>query len=146
MTMSGVTSAAPPRRRSPLLIIAIIVVALLVICGIGFFAIFGLALNATQPAADAGQVYMTALSNGDYQKAFDLSSPSLQQEAVNAEGLKAALSSKEPASWNFTSRNVNNDQGELQGTTSYKDGTTGTVDIVLNKIGNDWKVAGIHFQ
>lgn len=142
----GAPVVAPPRRRSPLLIIGIIVVALLLVCGIGFFAIFGLALNATQPVADAGQTYMTALSNGDYSKAFDLSAPSLQQEAGNAQGLQTALSSKQPVSWNFTSRNVNNDQGELQGTDTYKDGTTGTVDLVLSKIGNDWKVAGVHFQ
>ena len=73
-------------------------------------------------------------------------SQSLQQEAGDAQGLQNALSSKQPQSWTFTSRNINNDQGTLSGTASYKDGTTGTVDLVLVKVGNDWKVAGISMK
>jgi hypothetical protein len=144
MGMTGM--APPPRRRSPLLIIGIIVVAFLLLCGVGVALLIGGVFAATQPVANAGDAYMTALRDADYNKAFDLSTPSLQQEAGNADGLKAALSSKKPASWSFTSRNISNNQGSLSGTTSYADGTTGTVDMVLNQVGNDWKVAGISLK
>ena len=141
---------APPRKRSPLLIILAIVVGVIVLCGVatvlGVGGILGGVLAATQPVANAGDAYMTALRDGDYNKAFDLSAPSLQQEAGNAAGLEAALSFKQPATWGFTSRNINNNDGSLSGTTTYKDGSTGTVDMALTKVGNDWKVTGIQLK
>jgi hypothetical protein len=145
----GTTVTAPPppaRRRSPLLIIGIIVLALVVVCGIGGALLVGGVINATQPVYDAGQTYMTALRDGDYNKAYDLSAPSLQQEAGNAEGLQSVLGTKPLASWNFTSRSINNNQGSLEGTTTYTDGSTGTVTMALTQVGNAWKVAGISLK
>ncbi len=142
----GVPNVAPPRRRSPLLIIGIIVVALLLVCGGGGFLLFTVVINATQPVVDAGEVYLTALRDGDYNKAFNLSSQSLQQQVGNAQGLQTALSSKPVASWSITSRSINNGQGALSGTTTYKNGETGTVDMVLNKVGNNWKVSGVSLK
>ena len=144
MGMTGM--APPPRRRSPLLIIGIIVLALLLLCGIGVAVLVGGVFSLTQPVANAGDAYMAALRDGNYSKAFDLSTPSLQQEVGNADGLKSALSSKQPKSWSFTSRSINNNQGSLSGTASYADGTTGTVDVVLTQVGNDWKVEGISLK
>ncbi|MDQ3931172.1 MAG: DUF4864 domain-containing protein, partial [Chloroflexota bacterium] len=128
---------------SPLLIIGIIVLALVLLCGIGGALLVGGVLNATQPIANAGEAYMAALRDGDFAKAYDMSAPALQQEVGSAEGLQTALSAKQLASWSFTSRNINNGQGALSGTTAYKDGSTGTVDMALTQVGNDWKVAGI---
>ncbi len=142
----GAANIAPPRRRSPLLIIGIIVIVLLVLCGVGFFALFAVINTATQPVVDAGDAYMTALRDGNYTQAFNLSAPALQQQVTDAAGLQTALSSKQPTSWSWNSKSVNNDQGALSGTTSYKDGTTGTVDVALSKIGNDWKVTGISLK
>lgn len=142
----AVTGVPPKRKRSPLLIIGGIVLVLVLLCVAGFAALGGLVLGATQPVANAGEAYMTALRDGDYSKAFDLSSTALQQEVGNAQGLQTGLSSKQPARWSFTSRNVSNNQGNLSGTTTYKDGTSGTVDMVLTQVGNDWKVAGVSMK
>jgi hypothetical protein len=129
-----------------LLIIGIIVLALVLICGIGGALLVGGVLNATQPVVDAGNAFMTALRDGDYNKAYDLSAPVLQQDAGNVEGLQAALGTKPVASWSFNSRNISNNQGSLEGTTTYTDGSTGTVTMALTQVGKDWKVAGVSLK
>jgi len=144
--MMGAPMAPPPRRRSPLLIIGIVVVALIVVCAIGFFAIFGIALTATQPVVDAGNTYMTALRDGDYAKAFSMSTQTLQQQVGDAQGLQTAIGDQQPATWSFDSRNVNNDLGDLTGTATYKSGKSGPLHIQFNKVGNDWKVSFIQLQ
>ncbi len=105
--------------------------------------LFNTVMNATQPVVNAGEAYMTALRDGDYTRAFELSDSALQQEAGDAEGLEAALGQRQLSGWSFTSRAINNAQGTLSGTTTYTNGETGTVDMVLTQVGNDWKVAGI---
>ncbi len=142
----GMVGAPPRRKRSPLLIIGGILLVLLVICGGGIAVLVGGVLNATQPIANVGDAYMTALRDGDYAKAFSLSDPSLQQEVKDAGGLQTALGSKQVATWSLTSRNISNNQGSLSGTTTYKTGESGTVDIALTQVGNDWKVAGISLK
>jgi hypothetical protein len=134
---------APPSRRSPLLIIGGIMLALLLLCGVGGFLLFNTVMNATQPVVNAGEAYMAALRDGDFTRAFEMSDTALQQEVGDAEGLQAALGDKQLASWSFTSRAINNAQGTLSGTTAYTNGETGTVDMTLTQVGNNWKVAGI---
>ncbi len=75
---TGVPGLAPARRRSPLLIIIGIVVGLLLLCGVGIALLIGGVLATTQPVVNAGDAYMTALRDGNYSKAFDLSASSLQ--------------------------------------------------------------------
>ena len=145
-TGTTVTAPPPPRGRSPLLIIGIIVLAVVLICGIGGALLVGGVLNATQPIANAGEAYMTALRDGDYNRAYDLSAPALQQEAGSAEGLQTVLGTKPLASWSFNSRNISNNQGSLEGTTTYTDGSTGTVTMALTQVGSDWKVSGISLK
>jgi hypothetical protein len=140
------TTEAPRRGRSPLLIIGIIVLALILLCGVGGVALFTGVMNATQPVADAGEAYLTALRDGNYSRAYDLSSSALQQEAGDAEGLQAALGSKQLSGWSFTSRNISNNQGSLAGTTTYTNGETGTVEMALTQESNAWKVAGISLK
>jgi hypothetical protein len=142
----GMVGAPPRRKRSPLLIIGGILLVLVLLCGGGIVLLVGGVLSATQPIANVGEAYMTALRDGDYNKAFSLSDPSLQAQVKGAEGLQAALGSKQVATWSFTSRNITNNQGGLSGTTTYKTGESGTVDVVLTQVGNDWKVSGISLK
>lgn len=137
---------APPKRRSPLLFILLTILGVIVVCVVGVFLLIGGIFAATQPVVDAGDAYMAALRDTDYSRAFDLSSTALQQKAVDASGLETALSSKVPATWTFTSRGINNNDGSLSGNDTYKDGTTGTVELSLLKEGDKWKVDGINLK
>lgn len=139
-----------PRKKSPLLLILAIVGGVIVLCVVGIIvfagSIFGGVMALTQPVVDAGDSYMSALRDGDYGRAFELSAPSLQDEVGNAAGLEDALGFKQPASWTFTSRSIRNGEGRVSGDTKYKAGDSGTVEIILTQINNEWKVLGISLR
>ncbi len=129
-----------------LLIVGGIVLLGIILCAVlvggGVFAIF----QATQPVVDAGDKFMTALRDGNYQQAYDMAGAQLQKDAQNAQGLETALSSFQPKTWTFTSRNINNNQGQLEGTTTYANDTAGTVTLTLEQVGSEWKVIGANFK
>ncbi|MDE3090573.1 MAG: hypothetical protein KGJ80_14425, partial [Chloroflexota bacterium] len=97
------------------LLIAAVVVGLCICC---FVAIIGISIlggfGLTQPAADAGEKFMQSLKVGDYDTAYALCHPSLQQKLGGAQGLKRLVENgkAQPTTWNFTSRNVDNAQGQ----------------------------------
>jgi hypothetical protein len=134
--------------RRIVLIVAGAVLVLIVLCvvvlGGGIAAIF----QATQPVADASEKFMVALRDGNYQQAYDMCTPTLQSELSDASGLENMITSanRKPATWSFTSRNINNDRGEVGGTATFADNTAGTVSIVLMKSGNDWKIEGFNLK
>ncbi len=125
------------------------VVALLCVCtlgGIGIFTIIG--ANAySQPLADAGDAFLGALRDGNYAKAYSLCSTSLQRQFGNAQGLQRAVESSntKPKSWSFSSRNVVNDNGTLQGNATLVGGE-GTVELGLVKVGDTWKIDDVSLK
>jgi hypothetical protein len=129
-----------------LLIVGAVLLVLIVGCVVLFGSIIGGAIGLTQPAADAGDKFMAAVRDGDYNRAYDLSTPALQQEVGNADGLRQALESHAPATWTFLSRNINNDVAGLTGTTTYKDGSQGTVDMELRQVDGNWKVSFVDLK
>ncbi|CAG0956950.1 hypothetical protein ANRL3_00617 [Anaerolineae bacterium] len=131
---------------------------ILIIGGIGvllcvclFVVIIGIAvvggLGMTQPTADVGEKFMTALKTGDYDTAYGLCHPALQQKLGGASGLKRLVESgkAQPSKWNFSSRNVNNDEGTLEGTVTMAGGE-GTVKLELVKVGSDWKIVSFNLK
>ena len=108
--------------------------------------LFNTVMNATQPVVEAGEVYLTALRDGDYTRAYDMSASALQQEVGDAEGLQVLMAERQLATWSITSRSINNSQGNLSGTTTYTNGETGTVEMALTQVGNEWKVSGLSLR
>lgn len=132
-------------NKKVVVVIAVVAVVLcLVLVGIGAVIGFGV-LGATQPAADTGEKFMQALKAGDYAAANALCLPALQQKVGNAQGLKRIVESgkAQPTTWTFTSREVNNDQAQLQGAVAMQGGE-GTVTLDLLKVGSDWKVSAFN--
>lgn len=109
-----------------------------VILGIGTTL---LATNLTQPMATAGDTFMNTLKAGDYTQAFNLSTATLQSQVKDAAGLEAALKNKQPTSWSWTARSINNGVGRLEGSAAFADGTKGTATLELSQVGTDWKVS-----
>lgn len=135
-----------PKKRSPLLIIIGAIVLAAIICVVAIFLLVGGIFTLTQPVVDAGDAYMTALRDANYNTAFDLSSSALQNEVNNASGLEDALSAKKPSTWSFSSRSINGDTGHLSGTATYSDGKVGTVELSLVKQNGAWKVDGVRLN
>ena len=122
------------------------IVAVILACILIFVFVFVLANNLTQPMTNAGDAFMNALKAGDYDTAYGMCTTSLQQEVGDANGLKTGLLSLQPTTWNWDSRSVTNGQGQLSGTATFSDGKSNPVSLVLQQVGNDWKVAGVNLR
>ena len=139
-------------NRKVLLIIGAVLLALCLLCGliIGAVTLFPIVLGfgATQPAADAGEAFMTALKSGSYPQAYGMCAPALQQELKSPQGLQQLVTNGkvQPASWSFSSRNVNGNSAQLDGTATFANGTQGTVRIVLAQNGSVWQVVGFNLK
>lgn len=131
--------------RKVILIVGGVVLLLLVLCGVLFGGGILALMGATQPVVDASDKFMTALRDNNFTGAYDMCAPSLQSELGDAAGLEAFVKDggRQPATWNFTSRSINNDEGVVEGTATFAGGATGTARVVLSKVGNDWKISGL---
>ncbi len=135
-------------NKKVLLLIGILVLLALGACvlliSLGVFA----GVSATKPIADVGKAFMTALKDGDYARAFALCSTDLQTELGDAGQLQALIEdgNAQPASWKFSSRNISDDQGQLEGTVTFTGDRPGTLSIILARVDDEWKVAGFDFQ
>ena len=136
------------QNKGPWIIVLIVVGVLVLCCAlIGVFVLVtggtavGAALGLTQPAVDAGNEFMQALKDEDYEKAYDLCAPNIQEELGSVEGLQDFIESAErqPEEWKFSSREVNNDVADLSGPATFRFGEA-TLTLQLTKLGDNWKV------
>lgn len=139
---------APPKRsmRNILLIVAGVALLLIVGCVVLFGSVIAAAFNATQPVADAGERFMSAMRDGDFEGAYNMMTPALQTEFGTLEDFSGRVEGSRPTTWTFTSRNIENNVGKLSGTATFEDSAQGNFGLVLDKVGNDWKVSGIDFN
>jgi len=107
--------------------VLVVAMAALSACGVG---------DANKTAND----FMTALKGGDYEAAYGMLSPTLQQEIGDAEGLQAAVPGT-MSEWSFTSFNVENNTATVQGTGQGPDGLY-EVGVVLENADGKWWVTG----
>lgn len=123
-------------------IVICLCLAVLVVAG-GAAGILGI----TQPTADAGDKFMQALKSANYEDANALMTPELQKKVGGAQGLKKMMENgkAQPTQWTFTERNVNNNEGHLEGTVTMLSGQ-GTVTLDLVKSGDAWKVIAFNLK
>lgn len=109
---------------------------------------FGGAMLLTSGAADAGNSFMTSLTAGNYDKAWGDCHPALQQKIGSVQKLKDIVEggNAKPVSFAISSRNVNNDEGKLEGTATLSGNRQANLVVELAKSGNDWKVIGFNIK
>lgn len=134
-------------KKIVLIIAAVLLVLCLLCAGVGVLAVV-LGMGATQPIVDVGDQFMNALKSEDYNRAYALCAPSLQQELRNAQGLANLIRNArvQPVQWSYSSRNINNDQGQLEGTVTFVGNREGTLQLVLTQVGGTWKIAGFRLR
>ena len=135
-------------NRKTLLIIGAVILGLCLVCVCVITAAVGLGLLGTQPTATAGENFMTALKNGDAAGAYNLCTPALQRELGSAQGLDTRIKNGkvQPTAWSFSSRNVNNDTAQLDGTVTFTGNREGNVTLVLAQVGGEWKISGFNLK
>jgi hypothetical protein len=137
---------APKRNTRRWVLIALVALGLLCACGCGVVTLAGggiaALLGITQPIADAGDAFMQDLSAGDFDSAFRRMSTAGQAAVGDPNTLGGIIDQPglRPAEWNFTSRNIENNTDTLEGTVTFIDGRTGTVDMTLVQEGEEWKI------
>ena len=141
------TTKTGSNNRKWLMIGGIGCAAVFLLCICIVVAAFALGMLGTQPSADAGEAFMTALKNSDYAGAYALCAPDLQNKLVNAQGLQRLVEGGKarPTVWSFSSRNVTNGQAELSGTVTMVGGQ-GTVTLSLIQVGDQWKIIAFNLQ
>jgi hypothetical protein len=120
----------------------------IVSCVIFAGGLFATIMGATQPVVDASDSFLNALKDGNYERAYALSSPSLQQELQNPQGFQRILGiNRLPLkSWTYTNRSINNQQGQVVGNGELDDGRTVAITLQLVQTGGEWKVSSFNFR
>lgn len=84
--------------------------------------------------------FMVALKGGNYEAAFDLFAMDLRQEIGSADNLRtlAQTNGVIPETWSFTNTKVSTEDGDVigtvEGTVTYKDGSSGELQIYMLKV------------
>ena len=117
-------------------------------CIVLFVVIFGAATRLTQPAADAGDAFLTAIQQADYARGYGLCSSDLQNEFGSAANLEDWFKSNgiEPVAWSYSSRSVSGDTAELIGSLTLTGGQEAAMSIFLINVGDAWRIDGFHLE
>jgi len=118
-------------------------VGLVLLCIVG--AIVFLVFRLTAPMTAEGEKFLATLGSGSVETAYGMTSTAMrtgQSQASFADIVKAyGLDGFESASW--SSRNINNDRGTLEGTVRTKKGGSVPLTIEMIKESGTWKVLSI---
>ena len=123
----------------------IILIALLGVLIVGG-GIVALALNLTRPVVTASDGFMTALKDGDFEAAYAMGTPALQQELGSGQRIGELFAVARPVSWSWSSRSIRNGTGRVSGSVTYSTGSNGDVAIYLLPEGDVWKISGFRMN
>jgi len=140
--------AAPKKGRSPIFWIGLGCCGCLVLVAAFVALIGGAAMFATRGVVEAVRAQLTQIKAGDMEGAYARMSDSYRATHSSADfaafvGRHPGL--KENSDSTFTTRNVNNDKGHLEGYLMAASGAKETVTYELVKSG-DWKIEDIKFE
>lgn len=114
---------------------------------IAFIAIvFTLVFSLTQPMVDGADAFMGALKDGRYEQAYQRAAPSLQQELGSAEAFGAGIGAYRPIEWSWSQRSVRNGIGNVSGRATWQGGNSGTAEIQLHQVNDEWRVVAFRFN
>ena len=105
-----------------------------------------LVLSLTRPVVNGADAFMGALKGGQYELAYARAAPSLQQEVGDAEGLSARIGPYRPQSWSWSQRKLRNGIGLVSGSATWQGGNTGTAQIELHQVNDEWRVVAFRFN
>jgi len=140
--MDAMDNGRPGRRWRPWHFIAIGGGVLVAFVAIVFILVFSL----TKPVVAGADAFMGALKDGRYEQAYARAAPSLQREVGNAEGLAARIGSYRPQDWGWSQRQLRNGIGQVSGRATWQGGDTGTAELELHQVNDEWRVVAFRFN
>jgi hypothetical protein len=151
--MSGFAVPAPPapapkerRGMAKGLAVGCGAAFLLVVAAIS--VVLAIAFGATAPATRAADHFLAHLRDDEYAAAYQMATPALQRQLVDAGGLKKIVDRGDahPREWKLTTRKVESGTGECAGSVTLKNGREERIEISLEQHGETWRVSGFHFR
>jgi hypothetical protein len=127
----------------PLLLVpvaAIVAAGIALALGIVFFV-----LTLVQPIVTVGDGFMAALQANNDAQAYALFDPDLQRELSSVAGLSSRMRDHRPAEWSWSTRSIRNGVGRLEGSYTSSEGRSGTIQIILRQVDNDWRIVSFRF-
>jgi hypothetical protein len=125
------------KNRVRLFALAVVLAAVTVSCGL---------TQDMSAVSDTGNAFMTALKDGDHAKSYALLAPDLQTELGGTlESWTEFATPRNFSQWSFSNTKLENDTGQLDGEATLSPDTY-TVSLVLKKVNNEWKIAGIDIK
>jgi hypothetical protein len=142
MTDLGSTTAAKPRRFK---LRYLVIAGVLAIAACGTLLVTTV-LTVTRPVVDGADAFMGAIRDGHYDQAYARAAPSLQQELGSAEAFGAGIANYRARDWSWSQRSVSNSVGNVSGNVTWQNGNTGTAEIQLNQVNDEWRVVAFRFN
>jgi len=98
-----------------------------------------------------GTDFMQKMKNGDWAGAYERCTPNLQKElgSASALGKRVTDGKVQPLSWDFkevSQITPTTKEAQIDGTAMFAGNRTGTVRLVLDRIGIEWKISGFNLK
>ena len=105
-----------------------------------------LIFSLTRPVVTAGDTFMTALKDGDFEAAYAMGTPELREELGSPQQLETLFGARRPESWSWWNRKIENQSGTVAGRVTYAGGGESEVTLFLLSVAGDWKVSGFRMN
>lgn len=128
-----------------LLGIVMTMLAIVICCGSGAGLILWRIYDLLQAPRAAGNEFMQAMADEQYETAYRMLTPAYQTRLENASGLAAIFIEAPPATWNFSSITSINGTGSVEGTLTDTDGEIYTLTLSLLEINEEWHIDGVTY-
>jgi hypothetical protein len=123
-------------RFSTIALASLLVVLTLTACG---------AASDLGTVSDNGKAFMAALRDGDHEASWVLLAPSVQDEIGSFDNWVEFATPRNFSESKFSSTNVSGTEATMEGE-AVIGSETYLVNLVLYKIGDEWRVSGIDFS
>lgn len=123
------------RTKSFAIVVMVVLMLAVTACG---------AVSSLKTVNSTGDAFMQALKDQQNDTSWNLLTPGVQDEIGDQTAWAAFTEPRTFDSWKFSSSNVQNDQGQLDGEATLN-GDTYAVTLVFDKSGEDWLISGINF-
>lgn len=148
------------------IIIALVALVFLCVCGCGIALvalggvgnIIGQQIQTQVPGGldtlvvvTTGTTFMQQLKDGKFPEAYALCTPALQRDLGSAAALgkKITDGKAQPISWNFTDFSdikATSKDAQIDGTAVLTGNVNGTVRLVLDRTGSEWRISGFNLK
>jgi hypothetical protein len=123
------------KRIALFLVVSVLALAILSACG---------AVSEITTVGDVGKAFMAALRDGDHTASWNMLTPAVQTEIGGQAAWVDFATPRNFSEFSFSSTNITNNQAQMDGE-AVLGADTYTVVLVLEKVGDAWKLSGINF-